>query len=276
MKKSVISLIISLLPLFSLAEKVKSIGSWFLFVGITISALTACNSTPKQPQHRVEKSIQNKDSIARINAEAKKARIAFEDSVAIYAWGDVKFGMTQKDVLQTKAFKGATKYDFGIAMSSANKYAIEKSLYLYTSLSIWAFFGGENNNELTKIEISGSESWDRFNHLTEDLQRLMAKFEVKYGKPKNVFADLESLKYTDLDKAKTMIIADWKIGSGKSINGTKLIDIEMNACSETSYEYKIIIHNPAFPKLPNKKTKEELDVESAIAHKTKEIMDNSF
>jgi hypothetical protein len=256
----------------------KEVTIWKLVMlaGITTTTLISCDNKPQQMHHQVNKAKQNNDSIARINAEAKKARITFEDSVAIYAWGDVKFGMTQKEVLQTKAFKGATKYDFGLAMSGANTYAIEKSLYLFSSLSIWAYFGGDNNNELTKIEISGSDSWDRFNHLTEALQRLMAKFEVKYGKPKNVFTDLESLKYTDLDKAKTMIIADWKLGSGKSKNGTKLIDIEMNTCSETSYEYKITIHNPAFPKHPKKKPQKEIDEEKKQAQKTKEVMENSF
>lgn len=256
--------------------KKKSISSLLLFVGITIIILVACSSNSKQPQHKTEKSIQNKDSIDRINAELRKKRLAFEDSVAIYAWGDVKFGMTQKEVLQTKAFKGATKYDFGLTMSGANEYAIEKSLHLFTSLSIWAYFGGDNNNELTIIEISGSESWDRFNHLTEDLQKLMAKFEVKYGKPKNVFTDLESLKYTDLDRAKTMIIADWKLGSGKSLNGTKRIEIEMNTCSETSYEYRIKIYNPVFPKHPKKKSKKEIDEEKKQAQITKEVVENSF
>ena len=256
--------------------KKKSVGSLLIFVGITIITLAACNNNSKQPQHKSEKSIQNKDSIERINAELRKARLAFEDSVAIYAWGDVKFGMTQKETLQTRAFNGAKKYDYGLAMSGANEYAIEKSLHLFTPLSVWAYFGGEKNNELTKIEISGSTSWEHFSYLTSDLQVLMAKFEVKYGKPKNVFTDLESLKYTDLDKAKTMIVADWKLGSSKSINGTKLIEIEMSTCSETSYEYKITIRNTAYPKLPQKKTKEELDEDSAKRHKTREVIDNSF
>lgn len=256
--------------------KKKSVGSLLLFVGITIITLVACNNNSKQPQHKPEKSIQNKDSIERINAELRKTRLAFEDSIAIYAWGDVKFGMTQKEVLQTKAFNGAKKYDFGLAMSGANEYAIEKSLHLFTSLSIWAYFSGEKNNELTKIDISGSTSWEHFGYLTSDLQKIMAKFEVKYGKPKNVFTDLGSLKYTDLDKAKTMIIADWKLGSGKSINGTKLIEIEISTCSETSYEYTITIRNPAFPKRPKKKTKEELDEDSVKRHKAKEVIEYSF
>lgn len=256
--------------------KEATIWKLVIFAGISITTLISCDNKPQQMQHRVNKEKQNHDSIAHINVETKKARIAFEDSVAIYAWGDVKFGMTQKEVLQTKAFNGAKKYDYGLAMSGANEYAIEKSLHLFTSLSVWAYFGGDKINELTKIEISGSTSWEHFSYLTSDLQVLMAKFEVKYGKPKNVFTDLGSLKYTDLDKAKTMIVADWKLGSSKSINGTKLIEIEMSTCSETSYEYKITIRNTAYPKLPKKKTKEELDEDSVKRHKTREVIDNSF
>lgn len=256
--------------------KKKSVGSLLLFVGITIITLAACNNNSKQPQHKSEKSIQNKDSIERINAELRKTRLAFEDSVAIYAWGDVKFGMTQKEVLQTKAFNGAKKYDFGLAMSGANEYAIEKSLHLFTSVSIWAYFGGEKNNELTKIDISESTSWEHFGYLTSDLQKMMAKFEVKYGKPKNVFTDLGSLKYTDLDKAKTMIVADWKLGSGKHTNGIKLIEIEMATSSETSYKYKITIYNPAFPKHPKRKTKKEIDEENKRTQNAKDVVENSF
>lgn len=87
--------------------KKKSIGGLFIFLGITIIVLVACNSNSKQPQYKTENSIQNEDSIDRINAVLRKTRLAFEDSVAIYTWGDVKFGMTQKEVLQTKAFNGA-------------------------------------------------------------------------------------------------------------------------------------------------------------------------
>ena len=236
----------------------------------------SCENKPQQIQPKVDKVKHNEDSIARVKAEAKKARIAFEDSVAIYAWGDAKFGMTPKEVLQTKAFHGATKFNFGIAMSSENERAIKESLCLISSFSIWAHFGGEKNNELTEIEISGSNSWQSFKTLTHDLQWLIAKFKVKYGQPKNVFTDLETLEYMDLDRKKHMLIADWVLGSGKTINGRKFIEISMETYSETSYEYKIIIRNSAFPKNPKTKTKEELDKEKAKERKTKEIIENSF
>lgn len=256
----------------------KDVKIWnlIMFAGMAIVTFMACDNKPQRLQPKVDETKHNKDSITRINAEAKKARMAFEDSIAVYAWGDVKFGMTQKEVLQTKAFNGAKKYDYGFAMSGANEYAIQKSLHLFTSLSIWAYFGGEKNNELIKIDISGSTSWDHFGYLTNDLQVLMAKFEVKYGKPKNVFTDLGSLKYTDLDKAKTMIVADWKLGSGKHTNGIKLIEIEMATSSETSYEYKITIYNPAFPKHPKRKTKKEIDEENKRTQNAKDVVENSF
>lgn len=254
----------------------KLICNLSMLVGISIIGLIACDSKPQQQQYKVEKSKQYKDSIARINTEVKKARISFEDSVAIYAWGDAKFGMTQKELLQTKAFNGAKKYDYGFAMSGANEYAIQQSLHLFTLLSIWAYFDGEIKDELTKVEIKGSASWEHFNHLKSDLSKLLAKFKIKYGKPNNVYTDLETLNYTDLDKAKTMIIADWKLGSGKSVNGIKFIEIEMATCSETSYEYKITIHNSAFPKHPKNKTKKEINDENVRSHKTKDVIENSF
>ena len=127
----------------------KNVKIWnlIMFAGMVIVTFMACDNKPQRLQHKVNETKHNKDSITRINAEAKKARMAFEDSIAVYAWGDVKFGMTQKEVLQTKAFNGAKKYDYGFAMSGANEYAIQKSLHLFTSLSIWAYFGGEKNNE---------------------------------------------------------------------------------------------------------------------------------
>ena len=50
----------------------------------------------------------------------------------------------------------------------------------------------------------------------------------------------------------------------------------MAPCTETSYEYKIKIRNPAFPKNPRKKTQKEIDEEKEQAKMKKEVMENSF
>lgn len=253
----------------------KKIWNIMFLVGITLTMLTACDNKAKQ-QQPIETDITKQDSIARLKAEENKARSAFEDSVAIYAWGDAKFGMSKKEALQTKAFSGAQKYEYGLGMSYENEVAIQRSLHMYDFPSIWADFGGEKNGELIDINIRESIEWDHFDYLTSDMLKLMAVFESKYGKPKNIYTDLSNLKYTDVDKAKIMIIADWRIGSGKGSNGTKMIEVEMTTHSETSYEYKIIIRNPAFPKHVNQKTEKEIAVEKERAQKNKEVMDNSF
>lgn len=245
-----------------------------IFVGMIMTTLTACDNKTKQQPIKADNSKQ--DSIARVKAEEEKVKLAFEDSVAIYAWGDAKFGMSKKEALQTTAFGGAQKYEYGLAMNSDKEYALQRSLHLFSFPSIWAYFGGENYSELTEISIDESIGWEYFNYLTNDLTTMIAMFTNKYGKPDNMFVDLSSLKYTDVDKAKTLSVADWKIGSGKGSNGTKLIEIKIEPCTDTSYEYKIKIRNPAFPKNPKKKTQKEIAEEKEQAKMKREVMENSF
>ena len=83
-------------------KKIK-IWSMMFFVGMIMAALTACDNKAKQ-QQPVNADKTKQDSITRVKAAEERARLAFEDSVAIYAWGDAQFGMSKKEVLKTAAF----------------------------------------------------------------------------------------------------------------------------------------------------------------------------
>ena len=219
---------------------------------LTVIALSICscnNGTEHQAQTTVEKEQQDSILKARIEAqEAENKKLAFEDSIAVFAWDDAKFGMTKKEVLQTKAFSGSSDYGDSFSMDSDKRIAFQRCLGLNRMLSIWIDFGGKTENEVIKVRMDASAGWKDFTSLVIDMQKLIEKFASKYGMPDEQFEHLTSLSYKDLDQHKSILIAHWIIGSGTGLNGTKHIRIYASTYTETSYQYKIDIYNSDFPK----------------------------
>lgn len=258
--------------------RVQSLTIWllYLFIGVTTANLTACARKSEKQQDFADEIRREEDSIARIREEENRARKHFEDSIAIYAWGDLKFGMTQKEVLQSKAFKGAKKFGQILLMNMQNASAFKRATNLRNFPGISATFGGENDNELLEIEITSDASWDEFNSLKNDLAWLKAHLAAKYGEPTTVFCDLESLHYSEIDRVNTVYILEWEIGSSRGANGKKTITISMSPAYSSSYKYTILIRNNSFPRHHKKKTKEEIARDDANARKQKEMLENSF
>ena len=247
---------------------------------LTILAITlaiiSCDSGAKKRQAEVtvaEKERQ--DSIAKTQEE-ERARLAFEDSVAIFAWGDAKFGMTKKEVLQSKAFSGADNYGDSFTMDLDKEIAIQRSLGLNRWPNIWIDFGGKTGNEVTRIRISESVEWKEFDELIYDMQQMIKEFKSKYGKPKSEFAYLANMQYRDLDNYKNISVAKWIVGSGKGKYGTKYINMSASTYTNTSYKYDIEIYNSAYPKNPIEMTQKEIQEAKEREQKAKDAVDNSF
>ena len=58
------------------------------------------------------------------------------DSLALIAWGDAKFGMTMKEVLATKSFKGGDKYSNWILMGYERERIFTRSIRVNNIASI--------------------------------------------------------------------------------------------------------------------------------------------
>lgn len=255
-----------------------------LFIIMVISfSLCSCNGEAKRQAEEAKKKARNDSIIAKKarERELEEAKLAFEDSVAIYVWGDAKFGMTKNEVLQTKAFSGASKYDNSFSMDFDKERALQQSIGLHHWPNIWIDFGGKTENEVVCVRINSSYNWKDFNKLIYDMQQIIKEFTSKYGKPDDSYEQLPNLRYRDLDKYRNLdnrglLVAQWSIGSVVGENGIKHIGIYASPYVDNSYEYEVIIHNMGFPKCPKEKSKKEIQEEKEMERKTKDALDNSF
>lgn len=248
-----------------------------VFALVVISlAFISCDNGAKKRQAEAEKAEKaRQDSIAKAKEE-EKARLVFEDSIAIFAWGDAKFGMTMKEVLKTKSFSDGDRYDNSIAMDSRSEFAIMDAIGMTSMMSVWADFGGKSNNELIRIRIYGTHHWNDFSDLVSDIDHLVKELTKKYGKPDAIQEHYSEMSFADLDKLKNIDIAQWVIGSGTGKYGTKYITIVTRKTISDAYEYNVDIFNTAFPKEKKEKTAAEIKAEQEDKQKKKDAVNNSF
>lgn len=256
----------------------------FIFILVICLFVTSCNNNAKQQEIASQQAAKEaekakQDSLAKLQEAEKQARLAFEDSIAIYAWGDIKFGMNKKEVSKKKELKNAIKLKDHFFTQYKEMEVLKEALRLNNTPSLTVFFGGQNYNEVIRVNISGIALWDYFHELTEDINTLISQFKNKYGEPNYLYEFLSTLKYSDLDalnSGNAKRIAEWSIGSGNGENGVKTICISASKNSSTSYKYDCIITNSAFPKSLQERTQKEIDEEKEHAKRTKEAIDNAF
>ena len=187
------------------------------------------------------------------------------DSLALIAWGDVKFGMTMKEVLATESFKGGNKYTNSIVMEYERKRIFIKSLGLNNLTRIETEF---KENELTRINI---ESYDLTANYLDDLVRdcniFITNFTEKYGNPSY---QKDKVNISEFNSGEEFEYAKYQIGD-------KTITILLGEQSrEIKFYYKIYIENDKFPKKKHVKTEKEKKEEQRRMKEAKEIKENSF
>jgi hypothetical protein len=229
----------------------------FLFLLGFCVTITSCKFVEEKRarEQYVRDSIQHvQDSIRLAQGRAIFVADSLErvrlDSLALIAWGDAKFGMSQKEVLATRTFKGSRLSDDRIYLPH-NKITMYKDAWnLKLGICwIWALF---KNDELTNIVIESSPClyWDRLHsHLIHDVDLLLSKF-----------AEKNSLHFTP--QSRKVSISDFK--SDDSFLYERL-SIESKSMSvylkEDSYHpsYSIWISNIDFPKKQVETTEEKLE-----------------
>jgi len=248
--------------------------SYIVFSVLMLTSIWSCNGNARQRQ--IEAEPQRQDSIAQAEAEAEKAKTAYEDSIAIYAWGDAKFGMTKKEALQTKAFSGANNYDDSYCMDYDKTSAIQRSLGLDRSPNIWLDFGGKSKNELVKIRINRTSDYSEFSKLVNDAKIFIKEFTSKYGEPDVMASNIGTLTFRDIDNSNYYTLAKWDIGSGSGENGVKYIHMQIYTYKGDIYHLETEITNSDFPKQKIEKTQKEIEEENIKSQKAKDAIDNSF
>lgn len=225
----------------------------------------SCNHKPKEQVETQKDNIitaaekrnqEIQDSLKHVN----------QDSLALVAWGDVKFGMTMRETLATENFKDGYKYpeSSSISMNSDKAWQLGKVFGLNHLGSFWAHF---QENELVKIHIESSyPETDQINKLVRDCDIFIKNFTEKYGKP--TFKK-EKVSITEFNPGEEIEYARFQIGD-------KSITLLLGEDSSIDYYYNIYIENNKFPKkkkIPTEKEKREKEKQRKEA---KEIKENSF
>jgi hypothetical protein len=187
------------------------------------------------------------------------------DSLALIAWGDAKFGMTMKEVLATKSFKGGDKYSNWIVMGYERERIFTSSIGVNNIASIETEF---KENELTRINIESYKiTANRIDDLVRDCNIFIRNFTEKYGNPSY---QKDKVNISEFNSGEEFEYAKYQIGD-------KTITILLGEQSrEVKFYYKIYIENDKFPKKKHVQTEKEKKEEQRRMKAAKEIKENSF
>ena len=187
------------------------------------------------------------------------------DSLALIAWGDAKFGMTMKEVLATKSFKGGDKYSNWIVMGYERERIFTSSIGVNNIASIETEF---KENELTRINIESYKiTANRIDDLVRDCNIFIRNFTKKYGNPSY---QKDKVNISEFNSGEEFEYAKYQIGD-------KTITILLGEQSrEIKFYYKIYIENDKFPKKKHVQTEKEKKEEQRRMKEAKEIKENSF
>ena len=231
----------------------------------TILLTIGCNQKQKEQVVSQESNPQLTAAEIRnqeIQDSLKKVR---NDSLALIAWGDAKFGMSMKEVLATETFKGGKKYDDSIAMEFSREQNFKKAFGLETPSGVWAEF---KDKELYRIYIKSKYlTASRIDDLVKDCDIFIKKFTEKYGAPsyKNSKIDI-----SEFNPEENFVYAKFQIGD-------KMIAIELGELrSDVRFYYHIYIDNSKFPKKKHVMTEKEKREEQKQKEETEKIRNNSF
>lgn len=229
----------------------------------TILTLTCCNQKQK-----VHKDVQKTSVPTAAEIRQKEIQDSIQqvrsDSLALFAWGDVKFGINMKKALATDVFKGGNRYNNSI---SNFEYERElKRLFGFTKLS--AFWGDFKDNELIEIRIESSyQPASQLDYLVRDCDIFIDNFKKKYGSPLFV---KDKVNISEFDYGSEFEYAKFQVGNKKIT-----ILLKQN-WSEITFKYEIHIKNNEFPTKKHVMTDKEIKEVRKQIENAEKIRNNSF
>ena len=230
---------------------------------ICVPMLCGCSNNGQREQKRQAVA----DSIAK--AEQQKEEIqkrAKADSLAVIAWGDLRFGMSKNEALQTVSLKKGDVNGNTISMLYETVFAIERAFGLKELSDIDATF---EENELSFVTIKSSKiSASHIDDLVNDCKILADNFTKKMGEP--VMLNNEEINVFSFNEGKKFLYAQFGIGE-------KCVLIQLGETySENEYFYEVSINNWQYPKKKHVLTPEEKAQMKKEDEKRQQIIDNSF
>lgn len=225
----------------------------FLFYVILATIAVGCNfQTPKQRALAEEAERQRIQDSIKLQHHLDSIKMVKDDSLSLIVWGDLKFGMSKKEVRKSVLFNDATDYDDSYAMNMHKEYSFQSAIGLSKSPSVWVRFKGRPL-QLHEMEIDCViYDWNEIESLKRDIRRFVKEFTDIYGEPYYAPTEIDDLSWSYLTYHEDVTIAWWKIGTATTKN------IRITAEHGSLYcGYEVRITNDAFPK----KTQAEIEAE---------------
>lgn len=237
-----------------------------LLLFVTLLLTMSCNNNQKVQTKNEISNTPTAEEIRKQEIQDSLKQVEI-DSLALIAWGDVKFGMSMKEALNTETFKRCDKYPDSNRISV--DYETERQLReLFGLTELESFWGEFRENELTKIRI---ESYyltaNHLDDLIRDCDTFIDNFTQKYGKPS---FKKDKVNISEFNSGEEFEYAKFQVGD-KSI--TILLG-ESNL--SVKYYYEVLIENHTFPKKKRIKTEKEKREEQKQMEKAEKIRNNSF
>lgn len=232
---------------------------------LTILLTIGCNQKPKEQVVSQESNPQLTAAEIRnqeIQDSLKKVR---NDSIALIAWGDAKFGMSMKEVLATETFKGGDKYYDSITMEFERKRNFKRAFGLNNLAAFEAEF---KENELYRIYIESNYlTANGINDLVSDCDIFIKNFTEKYGEPSY---KKSKVNISEFNSGEEFEYAKFQIGD-------KTITIVLGELSsEVKFYYHVYIDNDRFPQKKHVMTEKEIKEVRKQMEDTEKIRNNSF
>ena len=207
------------------------------------------------------------DSIAKAEQQRKEMQERKRaDSLAVIAWGDLRFGMSKDEALKTVSLEKGTVNDNAISMHYETVFAIERAFGLKELSDIDATF---EENELSFVTLKSSKvSASHIDDLVNDCKILADNFAKKMGKP--VMSNDEEINVLSFNEGKKFLYAQFGIGE-------KCVLIQLGETySGSEYFYEVGINNWQYPMKKHVPTAEEKARMKKEDEERQRIIDNSF
>lgn len=237
----------------------------FFLLTFVILTLVGCGDNAKQKALQESIAQAKKDSITA--AKVEQTRL---DSLANYAWGELKFGISVKEAKEHNELFGKTVFKgkegityIKIWLDNYDKY--KEALGLSDNLNgeLNAYF---EEDQLYQISIEGRDYDGHFNSILHDCDLYVKLIKKKYNvEPTYINKDIKSYK---IEEGNPRSYASFSISD-------KRIAIWIGKLNHKHY-YAIDIYNNNYPIKPHKLSEEQRKKEKEEKKEAKKIINNSL
>ena len=230
---------------------------------VCASLLCGCSDNKQNEQQKQAVA----DSIAKAEQHKKEMEERTRaDSLAVIAWGDLRFGMSKDEALQTVSLRNGDIKDNMISMHYETRFALGKTFGLKELHDFEVSF---RENELFFVDIFSSKvTASHIDDLVSDCKIFVKNFTTRMGEPLRL--NDKEINIFSFNEGEKFIYAQFNVGA-------KCVIIQLGETySGSEYFYEVSINNWQYPKKTHVPTSEEKAQWQKEDEERQRIIDNSF